>query len=89
VSIATSPPTILYFAAQCNPAESDLTPLSAEQLKTLGQGADVIKWSPDVSLTPQITSARVGRELWLPLLVAALVLATIETFLAQLFNQSK
>jgi hypothetical protein len=89
VSIATDPPTVLYFAAQSDPAESNLTPLSAAQLKMLGEVADVIKWNPDVSLTPKLTSARVGRELWLPLLIAALIVATLETFLAQRFSQSK
>jgi autotransporter translocation and assembly factor TamB len=89
VSIASDPPTVLYFAAQSDPNESNLTPLSPEQLKSLGEVADVIKWSPDVSLTPKLTSARIGRELWLPLLIAALVLATLETFLAQAFSKSK
>jgi hypothetical protein len=91
VSIATDPPTLLTFAAQSDPVESNLTPLSAEQLKALGAVADVIKWTPDArdSLTPRLTSARVGYELWLPLMVAALIVATSETFLAQVFTQSK
>ena len=91
VSIASDPPTILYFAAQSDPAESSLTPLSAEQLKTLGAAADVIQWAPGVrsSLTPKLTSARLGYELWLPLMIAALIVATSETFLAQVFTQSK
>jgi len=89
VSIATDPATILYFAAQSDPSESNLTPFSPEQLKSLGNVADVIKWNPDVSLTPKLTSARVGKELWFPLLVAALIVATLETFLAQNFTKSK
>jgi hypothetical protein len=89
VSVGPAPATVLYFAAQSNPSESNLTPLSADQLKMLGQVTEVTQWNPDVSLAPKITSARVGRELWLPLLIAALVIATVETFLAQLFNQSK
>jgi len=89
VIIGNSPGTILYFAAQSDPAESNLTPLSDEQLKSLSDVADIIKWSPSVDLTPKLTAARVGRELWWPLLIAALVLATIETFLAQRFTQSK
>ena len=89
VSIATDPATVLYFAAQSDPSESNLTPFSAAQLKSLADVADVIKWNPDVSLTPKLTSARVGKELWLPLLIAALVVATLETFLAQNFTKSK
>ena len=79
----------LYFAAQSDPAESNLTPLSDDQLKQLGQSADIIKWTPDVSLTPKLSSARNGHELWWPLLVAALICAALETFLAQSFSKSK
>ena len=90
VSIGTSPPQKILFAAQSDPAESNLTPFSAEQLKSLGEAADVIKWSDGhEAIKTQLTTARVGRELWLPLLIVALVLATLETFLAQRFTQSK
>lgn len=91
VSIAATPPSTLEFAAQSDPNESNLTPLSAEQLKSLGTVAEVIKWKPEAqnSLTPKLTSARIGRELWWPLLIAALIIATLETFLAQRFSQSK
>jgi hypothetical protein len=88
-SIATSPPTVLYFAAQSDPSESNLTPFSADQLKSLGNVADIMKGTTDSSLTPKITSARTGKELWFPLLVAALVVAALETFLAQNFTKSK
>jgi hypothetical protein len=89
VSIASDPPTVLDFAAQSDPSESNLTSLSPEQLKALGEVAEVIKWNPDVSLTPKLANARNGTELWLPLLEAALVVATFETFMAQLFSRSK
>jgi hypothetical protein len=90
VSIATNKPTNIVFAAQSDPAESNLTPFSADQLKSLGEVADVIKWNGQgETLKPQLTTARVGRELWLPLLIAALVLATLETFMAQNFTKSK
>jgi hypothetical protein len=89
VSIATEPPTEIDFAAQADPTESNLTPLSEQQLKSLGEVCDVIKWSPDVSLTPKLTEERVGTELWFPLLIAALALAAVETFVAQVFNKSK
>jgi hypothetical protein len=88
--IATNKPTNIVFAAQSDPAESNLTPFSADQLKSLGEVADVIKWNGQgETLKPQLTTARVGRELWLPLLIAALVLATLETFMAQNFTKSK
>jgi hypothetical protein len=84
-----SPPMVIYFAAQSDPAESNLTPLSADELKSLGSVAEVVKWSPDASLTPKMKSARLGMELWWPFLVAALIIATLETFFAHRFSESK
>ena len=81
--------TPIYFAAQSDPAESNLTLLSDAQLQALGQVADMIKWTPEALLMPKLTSARIGSELWWPLLIAALILATLETFLAQSFSKSK
>ena len=89
MSIATSPPTVIDFAAQSDPNESNLTPLSDQQLDTLSKVAEVIKWTPDFKLTEKLTAARVGTELWWPLLIAALIAATVETFLAQRFSKSK
>jgi len=92
VSIATDPSTIIYFAAQSDPKESNLTTLTDTQIKSLSASADIFKWSPGVvehSLTTKLTDARVGQELWVPLLIAALVVAALETFVAQLFNQSR
>ena len=89
VAIGSSPSTDIYFAAQSNPVESDLTPLSPDQLKSLGEVAQVTKWSPDASLAPTLTAARTGKELWVPLLWAALILGTAETFFAHRFSQSK
>ena len=92
VSIATDPASILYFAAQSDPTESKLTTLTDDQIKSLSASADIFKWSPGVvahSLTTKLTEARVGRELWVPLLIAALIVAALETFVAQFFTQSK
>ena len=92
VSIATDPSTIIYFAAQSDPKESNLTTLTDTQIKSLSASADIFKWSPGVvehSLTTKLTDARVGQELWVPLLIAALVVAALETFVAQFFTQSK
>lgn len=92
VGVATDPETIIYFAAQSSSAESNLTTLTDAQIKSLADVADVFHWAPGVvanSLTTKLTDARVGRELWVPLLIAALIVAALETFMAQLFNQSK
>jgi hypothetical protein len=79
----------IYFAAQSDPAESNLTQLTDAQLKELSASVDIIKWTPDIKLTQNLSSARNGHELWLPLLIAALICATLETFLAQSFSRSK
>ncbi len=89
VTIGRAPGTTLYFAAQADPAESNLTPLSSDQLKELGSVAEVVKWSPETSFSAHLAAARIGRELWFPLLIVALVLAALETFLAQRFSQSR
>jgi len=89
VSIGSSPAFPLAFAAQSDPNESNLTPLSDDQIKSLNEVAEVIKYSADMKLNDKITEARAGTEFWLPLLIAALILATLETFLAQRFTQSK
>jgi hypothetical protein len=91
VSIGPAPGTTLEFAAQADPNESNLTPLSAAQVKSLGSVAEVTNWSPEArnSLTPKLTSGRAGHELWVQLLIAALIIAVAETFLAQWFTQAK
>ena len=88
VTIGNNPP--IQFAAQSDPNESNLTPLSADQLKSLGGVADVIRWGgSSPSVAPKLTAALTGHEFWVPLLIAALIIATVETFLAQRFSQSK
>ncbi len=89
VSIASDPPTLLHFAAQADPTESDLTPLSNSQLITLGEAAEVLKWSPEMQLGVKLKTDRTGTEIWMPLLVLALMIAVVETFLAQRYSQPK
>ncbi|HEY8667739.1 MAG TPA: hypothetical protein VIL86_13820, partial [Tepidisphaeraceae bacterium] len=88
-AIAAEPAMTVKFAAQADPAESSLEEISAEQLNQLREVADVIEWSPGMQIETAIETERVGAELWLPIAVAALVLASAETLLAHWFSRSK
>lgn len=83
------PPLVLRFAAQADPAESNLEGLSPAQLQQLGQVATVTQWRPGVSLRPASGGAGIDLDLWLPLAIAALVIALVESGLAQWFSRSK
>ncbi|MCC6231455.1 MAG: BatA domain-containing protein [Verrucomicrobiales bacterium] len=80
---------LLAFATQLDPAESDLTELSAERLAELGRSCQVVTWSSGMDLRAAFDRERVGVELWLPLALAVLLLGITETWLAQTFSRSK
>jgi len=82
------PPAVL-FAAQPDPGESVLDELSPEQKRLLADVARVVEWSPQFDWRPVVERERHGAELWWPLLVAVLALATLEMVLAQWFSASK
>jgi hypothetical protein len=77
------------FAAQPDAAESSLEILSPEQLRQLADAAHVIRWQPGASLKDDLAATRVGTELWLPLVVIALLLAVTEMSLAHWFSKPK
>lgn len=83
------PPLALKFAAQADTAESSLEELSPAQLHTLGGVAQVLAWSPRLEWNVVARKAGGGLEFWLPLALAALGVALLETWLAQRFSRSK
>jgi hypothetical protein len=83
------PPLTLKFAAQADPAESNLDALSPAQLATLKNVANVLTWTPHFSLRGQVERSRTGLEFWLPLAALALLVGLVETFLGQWFSRSK
>jgi hypothetical protein len=83
------PPLALKFAAQPDPAESSLDELSPAQISTLKGVANVHDWSPEFSLKGLVEKDRSGLEFWLPIVIAALLVAAAETFLGQWFSRSK
>ena len=82
------PPFTLKFAAQSDPGESSLDELSPAQLTTLKGVANIVPWSPTMSLKGFV-EGRTGLEFWLPIILLCLVLAAAETFLGQWFSRSK
>ena len=88
VSVA-DPPTVIKFATQPDPSESNLSELPPDEVKALGQVAVVERWSPMLQLRELVEKARVGAEYWLPILILVLLCAALETFLAQYFSRAK
>lgn len=88
VAIA-DPPTVLKFAVQPDPSESSMAELPTEEVTALGLVAAVQRWHPTFNLREWVEKARVGAEFWLPILIAVLALAALETFLAQYFSRAK
>jgi len=83
------PPLTVKFAAHANSAESSMDELSPAQLNTIKSVAQVVQWSPNMDLKGHVQKDRTGLEFWLPIAIIALVLAGLETFLAQLFSREK
>ena len=83
------PPLEMRFATQADGRESSLDRLSDAQRSTLKEVANVIEWTPGMSLRDQVVEERSGLEFWLPIIVLVTLLALLETFLGQWFSRSK
>ncbi len=79
----------IRFAAQPDKSESSLEDISESQKQTLSQSATVVDWKPGMDMRAMLEKERVGTELWLPLAVIVLLIATSETFLADWFSRAK
>ncbi len=79
----------MRFAVQSDPAESSLVQLTDEDYRQLGEVASVVRWNDPKTFSGELSEARTGTELWLPLAFAALLLAATESFLAQWFSRSR
>ncbi len=80
---------VLKFAAQSDASESSLDELSPAQIATLKNVANVVAWTPNLSLRGMMERGRTGMEFWVPILLACLAIAAVETFLGQWFSRSK
>jgi hypothetical protein len=83
------PSLSLKFAAQPDPSESSMEELSPAQITMLKSVANVISWTPNFSLKGMVEKDRSGLEFWLPIVIAALMVGLVETFLGQWFSRSK
>ena len=79
------------FAVQPDQRESDLRKIDDKDLRNFlrNAGADLIPWDSNVDFQAAVQDKRIGAELWLWVLGIVLLLAGLETFLAQKFSQSK
>ena len=89
VAIASEVGRTLKFAAQPDAAESDLNEISGADRTALQEVAQVLSARPGMNLKEMLAKDRQGTELWLPVLLAVVALALLETFLAQHFSRSK
>ncbi|MBL9138427.1 MAG: BatA domain-containing protein [Verrucomicrobiales bacterium] len=80
---------VAMFAASMDGAESDLTDVGVETRAELERLGQVIDWIPGMDLRSVFDRERVGVELWLPLVIAVLLLGALEVWLAQAFSRSK
>ncbi|HXG48954.1 MAG TPA: BatA domain-containing protein [Methylomirabilota bacterium] len=88
--VAITDPTFkLKFAAQADPRESSLEELSPAQLAPLRHTANVVSWTPDLSLRTLMQKGRSGLELWVPVAVICLLVALLEIALGQWFSRSR
>jgi hypothetical protein len=87
VAIPEAPP--LRFAAAGRAEESTLESLSEEQVQQLASVATVTRFGKSEPIAATLEKARVGTELWLPLVVALIALAVVESLLADRFSRPK
>lgn len=84
-----TPLPLALFSAQLDPEESELAELPAEKRRELEAFAPVIEWSAGLDLRSVLERERVGVELWMPAILAVLLLGVTETWLAQRFSRAK
>ena len=80
---------VVRFAAQPDPAESKLDPLTPAELKALESVATITAWDGSISLRDTLVAERSGAEFWQPIAWAVLVLAVAEMVLGNLWSRSK
>jgi hypothetical protein len=81
--------TSFRFATQADPTESRIEPVSQEQLKAIANAAAVVRWKQGTAVGEAMKKERIGTELWLPIALAVLALATAETLMAHWFSKTK
>jgi hypothetical protein len=80
---------LLRFAAQADPAESNLQELSAQDWKTFDGVAQVIHWSPQTNFRGELQRERTGNEFWMAIVVLVLIGAVVETTMGNRWSESR
>lgn len=83
----SSPPGAVVFAVNLPRGEGDLRPASRDELARLLPEVPFHRVDPNQPLSVALREARLGVELWRPLLVMVLALMLLESFLAQRFGR--
>ncbi len=85
--LADSQAPVATVAVNVNTAGSDVKVLGAEELTEAFVGLPVRMLAPDRNAAAAVTELRVGRELWQPLVFAAIALLAIEALLARWYSR--
>ena len=88
-TVRATPPSIVRFATQFDPAESNLSPIPQSQLDTLPASAKVIRWTQGTNLDVLMAKERGGTEIWTILATLVIVVACLEVALAGIFSSAK
>jgi hypothetical protein len=80
---------LLRFAAQADPAESNLEELPPADWKTFDGVAQIIHWTQGVSLRGTLQRERTGNEFWMAIVLLVLVAAVVETTLGNQWSRSR
>lgn len=80
---------LLRFAAQADPAESNLQELTTLDWKTFDGVAQVFRWTLGMRLRGQLQQERTGNEFWLAIALVALAVAVAETTLGNQWSRSR
>ncbi|HEY3898632.1 MAG TPA: BatA domain-containing protein [Chthoniobacter sp.] len=80
---------LLRFAAQADPAESNLQELSAQDWKTFDGIAQVVHWTPQTNFRGELQRERTGNECWMALVILVLIGAVVETTMGNRWSESR
>lgn len=89
VTVKTDPPSMVEFAVQSNPVESNLEELSQDKLDSLALVSQVVHWTPETHMDTKITQDRRGTEIWQLLAMVAIATACVEMFMGGFFSAAK
>ena len=89
-TVRTEPPTVIKFAAQFDPSESNLVAEPQAQLDSLAPEVQVVRWGPNARLDGQTgKDGGSGAEIWVTLAILVIVAACIEMLMAGIFSAAK